>query len=95
MPNADSPRVTKRNILGPAIKDVRRRRGHSQRRLAELLARRGWKSATRQTVAEIENGSRCIADYELVSLGMALKIPLNKLAKGCSAEALGAAFRFS
>jgi transcriptional regulator with XRE-family HTH domain len=85
---------THRNLLGPEIRRLRLDQGHTQEQLAELLAGHGWKSANRETVAKIENRSRCIAEYELIALGRALKVPLNKLANRQTAASLKAVFQF-
>jgi transcriptional regulator with XRE-family HTH domain len=67
------PRKPK-NVVGPAVAQLRNAQGLSQAALAARCQRLGWDVA-RDTIAKIEGRSRCVTDAEIVYLAEALKVP--------------------
>ena len=66
------------NIVGLSLKQLRRSRKLSQSMLAARCAVLGW-DISQNTITKIENGFRCVADYELLTLARALKVSLAEL----------------
>jgi transcriptional regulator with XRE-family HTH domain len=67
-----------RNIVGPQVMLLRNERGWSQEKLATVCQLRGW-DISRGVVARIEGGVRWVADFELLELAAALKVPVPDL----------------
>lgn len=67
-----------RNIIGPQLRKMRNQRELSQQELAELLQRHGW-DVSRGLIARIEGQVRWVADFELVVLSEALRVPIQTL----------------
>jgi transcriptional regulator with XRE-family HTH domain len=65
-------KIPVRNVLGPALREIRESLDLSQEDVAARLQRAGW-SVDRTVVAKIESRRRCITDYELILLGRVLK----------------------
>jgi len=61
-----------RNVVGPQIRELRKRHGLTQPMLVAKLNLLGW-DISRETLAKIESQIRWVADFELVCLGEALK----------------------
>jgi transcriptional regulator with XRE-family HTH domain len=70
--------IGKQNLVGPQVGAIRYRLELSQNELAARLARQGW-DISRETLAKIETGVRCVTDRELVMLAKALKIGIEGL----------------
>lgn len=67
-----------RNLIGGQLQKIRLEKGISQSDLAATSQRRGW-DITRNVIAKIESGSRCVADFELFLLAESLQIPATDL----------------
>ena len=67
-----------RNIVGPQVMQLRNERGWSQEKFASVCQLRGW-DVSRGVVARIEGGVRWVADFELLELACALKVPVPDL----------------
>ena len=67
-----------RNIVGPQIKKLRKKRGLSQPMLVAKCNLLGW-GVSRETLAKIESQIRWVADAELLCLSMTLKVPIETL----------------
>lgn len=67
-----------RNIVGPQVMMIRNGHGWSQEKLASVCQLRGW-DVSRGVVARIEGGVRWVADFELLELAAALKVPVPDL----------------
>ncbi|WP_395730441.1 helix-turn-helix domain-containing protein [Prosthecobacter sp.] len=63
-----------RNILGPNIRKWRKKAGLSQDDLAARLQLAGLENIDRVAVAKIESQIRSLFDYELIVIGIALKV---------------------
>ena len=69
-----------RNILGPVICELRKKRNLSQAQLAAKLNVLGW-DLSRVTLAKIETQLRCITDYEIPHIAAALGTEPTELLK--------------
>ena len=67
-----------RNIVGPQVMQLRNEHGWSQEKLASVCQLRGW-DVSRGLIARIEGGVRWVADFELLELSGALKVPVPDL----------------
>lgn len=67
-----------RNIVGPQVMRIRSTKGMSQNDLAVACQLAGW-DVSRGVIARIEGGVRWIADFELIELAKALKVPIPEL----------------
>ena len=67
-----------KNIVGREVARLRTERSLSQAELAASAQRTGW-DISRETLAKIESGIRCVSDIEVVYLAKVFKIPLNDL----------------
>ncbi len=67
-----------RNIVGPQVMQLRNERGWSQEKFASVCQLGGW-DVSRGVVARIEGGVRWVADFELLELAVALKVPVPEL----------------
>lgn len=63
-----------RNILGPNIRKWRKKAGLSQDDLAARLQLAGLENIDRVAVAKIESQIRSLFDYELIVIGIVLKV---------------------
>ena len=61
-----------KNISGPRIAAIRKEKGMTQLELAEKTQALGIK-LDRASIAKIENGLRCVLDYELAGISIILK----------------------
>ena len=71
-----------KNIVGPYIGQARR----SRKPALSQLALSKWVNALgvhidRAGIAKIETGKRCVCDFELAALALALRVPLASLIK--------------
>ena len=66
---------TAKNLIGPQLAKHRTNLAMSQSEFAGLCQRSGW-DVSRETLAKIESGIRCVTDIELVEISSALKLPL-------------------
>ena len=66
---------TAKNLIGPQLAKHRTHLAMSQSEVAGLCQRSGW-DVSRETLAKIESGIRCVTDLELVEISSALKLPL-------------------
>ena len=69
-----------KNMVGPAVRKFRYRRGLSQASLAVKCQRIGW-DIGRDVIAKIETQTRCVSDFELIHLSKVLSIPIQYLFK--------------
>jgi transcriptional regulator with XRE-family HTH domain len=67
-----------KNITGPQIASIRKGKGMTQFELAEKSQALGI-NLDRASIAKIENGLRCVLDYELAGIACVLKIQPAKL----------------
>jgi len=68
----------KKNLSGPTIGDLRRKRNWSQTELQSKLEAVGFR-ISRPVIAKIESCSRCVSDFELVAFAKALKVSVGVL----------------
>ena len=73
-----SAKILPRNISGPQIRRLRSQQGLTQQEFAERCQRMGW-DISRDTLAKVESQTRWLADFELVFLADALRVPLDLL----------------
>ena len=66
------------NITGRQIAKLRNEKGLSQDQLAGKCQRIGW-DASRNIVAKIESGIRCVSDQEILLLSQALGVSVSDL----------------
>jgi transcriptional regulator with XRE-family HTH domain len=66
------------NIIGPAVRRFRIRAGLSQPAFAAKCQIAGW-DISRDIVARIEGGARCVEDRELLKLSEVLECSLQSL----------------
>jgi len=67
-----------KNISGPRIATIRKEKGLTQLELAEKSQDLGI-NLDRASIAKIENGLRCVLDYELSGISIILKTPPARL----------------
>jgi transcriptional regulator with XRE-family HTH domain len=67
-----------KNISGPGIATIRKEKGMTQIELAEKCQALGI-NLDRASIAKIENGLRCVLDYELAGIACVLKTPPARL----------------
>jgi len=70
---ASMTKPTAKNLLGPEVARLRTERGLSQAALAATAQRAGW-DISRETLAKIESGVRCVTDIEAVKLAKVFKV---------------------
>jgi len=66
------------NIVGPAIRNLRRQRGLTQGMLAARCSRAGW-DIGENTISKIEAQIRCVTDREIIFLSKALNVVIQDL----------------
>jgi transcriptional regulator with XRE-family HTH domain len=64
-----------KNTVGRQLQKIRLERKLTQAKFATLCRQKGW-NLTREIVARIEGGVRCVADFELMLLSEILKVPV-------------------
>lgn len=64
----------RQNIVGPKIRQLRYQQGLTQNELSARVGLHGW-DMSRGTLSQIEAQLRCVADYELLCLAKALRVP--------------------
>ena len=64
--------VPNKNIVGKRVASARRRAGLTQDQLSAKLARKGTQ-IDRAGISKIENGLRCVYDYEIKPLAMVME----------------------
>lgn len=69
-----------KNIIGNKIKKLRKEKGLTQKHLAELLQLEGHEFSD-LTILRIEQGSRFVPDYEIVTLADFFGITTDELLK--------------
>lgn len=69
---------TAKNLIGPQLAKHRTHLAMSQSEFAGLCQRSGW-DVSRETLAKIESGIRCVTDLELIEIASALKLTLPAL----------------
>lgn len=67
-----------KNIIGPQIKALRKKRKMTQKSLAQQLQLAGYEFSD-LTILRIENGSRFVPDYEVQALARFFGVPLECL----------------
>lgn len=67
-----------KNIIGTQLNKTRSDLGWSQAALASECRRKGW-LMTREIIARIETGARCITDYEVVLFAECLETDISQL----------------
>jgi DNA-binding XRE family transcriptional regulator len=70
--------TAKQNVVGPQVRKLRYQLEMTQEMLAARCATLGW-DVSRESVAKLETGLRCVTDVELVFLAKALKVNLTDL----------------
>lgn len=70
----------KRNVLGPRLKALRKKRGLRAVAVVEKLQRRGW-DVSPAVFSHIEAGNRFLTDVELLLLLQVLRASLRDLEK--------------
>ena len=70
-----------KNIVGREVARIRTERGLSQAALAAMAQRAEW-DISRETLAKIESGFRCVTDIEVTFLAKVLKVPVSDLFPG-------------
>jgi hypothetical protein len=66
------------NVVGPFVRRLRLRAGLSQPAFAAKCQRAGW-DISRDIVARIEGGVRCVEDREILKLAEALECSVQDL----------------
>jgi transcriptional regulator with XRE-family HTH domain len=74
-----------RNISGPGIATIRKKRGLTQLELAGKARALGV-NLDRASIAKIENGLRCVLDYELHVISCILQTSVAKLLDPITAD---------
>jgi transcriptional regulator with XRE-family HTH domain len=69
-----------KNISGPQIAAIRKKKGITQLDLAKTVKAQGVK-LDRASIAKIENGLRCVLDYELAAIAKGCRVPVSRLLK--------------
>ncbi|OGV59065.1 MAG: hypothetical protein A2283_03755 [Lentisphaerae bacterium RIFOXYA12_FULL_48_11] len=69
-----------KNISGKNIAQARNRRKWTQKEMAKRLKKCGMR-IDRAGLAKIENGLRCVYDYELVGIARVLKVDVRGMVK--------------
>lgn len=67
-----------KNAVGPKLMSLRSRLGLSQAQFAAKCQLAGW-DVSRDIVARIELGIRCVTDIELMNLSAVLRVPVDAL----------------
>ena len=67
-----------KNIVGRELARLRTQRSLSQADFAACAQRTGW-DISRETLAKIESGIRCVTDIEVMRLAKVLKAPVSDL----------------
>ena len=67
-----------KNIVGREVARIRTERGLSQAALAAMAQRAEW-DISRETLAKIESGFRCVSDIEVTFLAKVFKLPVSDL----------------
>lgn len=70
--------VSAKNVIGPQIARLRVEKSMSQSEFAGLCQRAGW-DVSRETLAKIESGIRCVTDIEVLEIAEALKVSVPSL----------------
>jgi transcriptional regulator with XRE-family HTH domain len=65
--------VPEKNIIGKRLRQARSKKHITQDQLSAKLARAGVQ-VDRAGISKIENGSRCVCDYELKAIAKALNL---------------------
>lgn len=71
-------KILARNIAGPQVRRLRSQQGLTQQAFAERCQLLGW-DISRDTLAKVESQTRWLADFEVVFLADALRVPLDLL----------------
>ncbi len=67
-----------KNIIGDKVKELRKKKGITQKHMAELLQLEGHEFSD-LTILRIEQGSRFVPDYEIVILANFFQISTDEL----------------
>ena len=67
-----------KNIIGSKVRTLRKERGWSQQKLAELLQLKGYEFSD-LTILRIESGKRFVPDYEVKALARVLEVSYEEL----------------
>lgn len=67
-----------RNLIGGQLQKIRHKKGISQMELSAIGQRKGW-DISRNIIAKIESGSRCVSDFELVLLCEILGVSMTEM----------------
>ena len=68
----------RKNYIGIKMREVRKKRGISQRQVADDLQEMGL-IIDKNAIQRMESGQRFITDIELVTIAKYLEIPINEL----------------
>ena len=71
-------KAVNKNVVGREVARLRTERGLSQADFAAHAQRTGW-DISRETLAKIESGIRCVTDLEVICLAKVLKTPVKNL----------------
>jgi hypothetical protein len=66
-------RKARKNVVGLRLRILRLKNNLSQHSFAEACQRKGWR-ITRDIIARIEVGARCVSDFEILLLAACLKV---------------------
>jgi transcriptional regulator with XRE-family HTH domain len=67
-----------KNVCGSNVARIRYRAGITQSQLAARCNLLGW-DITREGIAKIEGGTRCVTDYEMTALAKVLRVEMREL----------------
>jgi DNA-binding XRE family transcriptional regulator len=67
-----------KNLIGPQIARIRAGASLSQEQFAAHCQSRGW-DISRETLAKIESGVRCVTDVEVLHIAKALQVAVQDL----------------
>jgi len=65
--------MSKKNVIGPKVREVRAGKGWTQTQLATKLGKRGWHCSV-EDIARIEAGDEPVSDAQFLVLGIVLEV---------------------
>lgn len=70
--------MSKKNVIGPKVREVRAGKGWTQTQLAAKLGERGWHCSA-DDIAKIEEGEEPVSDVQFLVLGIVLEVDHTEL----------------
>lgn len=70
--------MSKKNVIGPKVREVRAGKGWTQTQLAAKLGERGWHCRA-DDIAKIEEGEEPVSDVQFLVLGIVLEVDHTEL----------------